>query len=149
MNPPNAAGVNTGQLTGAEDNSVIAEHLPLLVALRQQSSMRMGLSKPGDPIGHAIPKVGIVVAPRNYRTTAGDTVGADQYDVSVRMLSMLAPHPATGPPDGSRSPNCSSRHRHWSPPKPDGLCAVARNPHSTHTGTCSNPVYVQFSGGAR
>lgn len=83
-------------LTGAEDNTVIAEHLPLLVALRQQSSLRMGLSKPGDPISHAIPKVGVVGVPRDYRTTAGDAVGADEYDVSVRMLSMLAPHPAIG-----------------------------------------------------
>jgi len=83
-------------LTGAEDNSVIAEHLPLLVALRQQASLRMGLSKPGDPISHAIPKVGIVGAPRDYLTTAGDAVRADEYDVSVRMLSMLAPHPAIG-----------------------------------------------------
>jgi 2-methylaconitate cis-trans-isomerase PrpF len=56
----------------------------------------MGLSKLGDAISHAIPKVGIVGAPRDYRTTAGDVVGADEYDVSVRMLSMLAPHPAIG-----------------------------------------------------
>jgi 2-methylaconitate cis-trans-isomerase PrpF len=83
-------------LTGAEDNSVIAERLPLLVALRQQSSLRMGLSKPGEPISHAIPKVGIVGVPRDYRTTAGDAVGAAEYDISVRMLSMLAPHPAMG-----------------------------------------------------
>ena len=83
-------------LTGAESNDVIAEHLPLLVDLRQQSSVRMGLSNPGDPISHAIPKVGIVGAPRDYRTAAGDAVGADDYDVSVRMLSMLAPHPAIG-----------------------------------------------------
>ena len=83
-------------LTGAESNDVIAEHLPLLVDLRQQSSVRMGLSNPGDPISHAIPKVGIVGAPRDYRTAAGDAVGADEYDVSVRMLSMLAPHPAIG-----------------------------------------------------
>ena len=34
-------------LTGAEDNGVIAEHLPLLVALRQQSSLRMGLIEAG------------------------------------------------------------------------------------------------------
>lgn len=83
-------------LTGAEDNSVIADHLPLLVALRRESSLRMGLSKPGDPISHAIPKVGIVAPPSNYRTAAGVTVGADEYDVSVRMVSMLAPHPAIG-----------------------------------------------------
>ncbi|MEU0498992.1 PrpF domain-containing protein [Mycobacterium sp. NPDC006124] len=83
-------------LTGAEDNSVIAEQVPLLMSLRREASLRMGLSKPGDPISHAIPKVGIVGAPRDYLTTAGETVRADDYDVSVRMLSMLAPHPAIG-----------------------------------------------------
>ena len=56
----------------------------------------MGLSRPGDPISHAIPKVGIVGPPADYRTTAGDTIGGEEYDVSVRMLSMLAPHPAIG-----------------------------------------------------
>ena len=83
-------------LTGAEDNHTIADHVPLLVALRQESSLRMGLSKPGDPISHAIPKVGIVGPPRDYRTSAGVAVGGDEYDISVRMLSMLAPHPAIG-----------------------------------------------------
>ncbi|SEC32245.1 hypothetical protein SAMN04490239_3671 [Rhodococcus koreensis] len=83
-------------LSGAEDNSVIADHLSVLVALRRESSLRMGLSKPGDPISHAIPKVGVIGPPRDYRTSAGiDIAGAD-YDVSVRMLSMLAPHPAIG-----------------------------------------------------
>ncbi|PBC46912.1 PrpF, AcnD-accessory [Rhodococcus sp. ACS1] len=83
-------------LSGAEDNSVIADHLSVLVALRRESSLRMGLSTPGDPISHAIPKVGVIGPPRDYRTSAGiDIVGAD-YDVSVRMLSMLAPHPAIG-----------------------------------------------------
>jgi len=83
-------------LTGAEDNAVVAEHLSLLVALRQQSSLRMGLSKPGDPVRHAIPKVGVVGSPLDYRTGTGDLIRADDYDVSVRMLSMLAPHPAIG-----------------------------------------------------
>jgi 2-methylaconitate cis-trans-isomerase PrpF len=83
-------------LTGAEDNHLIAEHLPLLVALRQESSLRMGLSTPGDPISHAIPKVGIVGPPMDYRTTTGNAVGGDEYDISVRMVSMLAPHPAIG-----------------------------------------------------
>ena len=83
-------------LTGAEDNAVVAEHLSLLVALRQQSSLRMGLSKPGDPIRHAIPKVGVVGGPRDYRSGTGELIRADEYDVSVRMLSMLAPHPAIG-----------------------------------------------------
>lgn len=83
-------------LTGTEDNHIIAEHLPLLVALRQESAVRMGLSAPGDPISHAIPKVGVIGAPLDYRTAAGAAVSRDDYDVSVRMVSMLAPHPAIG-----------------------------------------------------
>lgn len=83
-------------LTGAEDNSVVADHVPLLVELRRASSLRMGLSQPGDPISHAIPKVGIVGPPRDYRTNTGELIRAGDYDVSVRMLSMLAPHPAIG-----------------------------------------------------
>ncbi|MDF2823337.1 MAG: hypothetical protein K0R68_745, partial [Mycobacterium sp.] len=83
-------------LTGAEDNATIADHLPVLVALRQESSLLMGLSKPGDPISHAIPKVGVIGPPRDYRTNTGLDVGSDEYDISVRMLSMLAPHPAIG-----------------------------------------------------
>jgi 2-methylaconitate cis-trans-isomerase PrpF len=83
-------------LTGAESNEAIAEQLPLLVELRRQSALAMGLSAPGDPITHAIPKVGIVGAPVDYRTSSGVQVDADDYDVSVRMVSMLALHPAIG-----------------------------------------------------
>lgn len=83
-------------LTGSEDNATISDHLPLLVELRREASLKMGLSRPGDPISHAIPKVGVVGPPSDYRTSAGVEVGADQYDISVRMVSMLAPHPAIG-----------------------------------------------------
>ncbi|MFE7421662.1 PrpF domain-containing protein [Rhodococcus sp. NPDC057529] len=83
-------------LSGAEDNAVIADHLSVLVALRRESSLRMGLSKPGDPISHAIPKVGVIGPPWDYRTSAGIDIAGEDYDVSVRMLSMLAPHPAIG-----------------------------------------------------
>lgn len=83
-------------LTGAEDNATIATHLPLLVELRSQAALQMGLRTPEEPVSHAIPKVGIVGTPHDYRTSAGELIRADEYDVSVRMLSMLAPHPAIG-----------------------------------------------------
>jgi len=83
-------------LTGAEDNQVIAEHVPLLIALRGESSLRMGLNRAGAPVSQAIPKVGIIGPPRDYRTSAGQDISAEEYDVSVRMVSMLAPHPAIG-----------------------------------------------------
>ena len=83
-------------LTGAEDNACIAEQLPLLVELRSEAALKMGLRRPGEPVAHAVPKVGIVGPPRDYRTSSGAEVAADEYDVSVRMVSMLAPHPAIG-----------------------------------------------------
>jgi 2-methylaconitate cis-trans-isomerase PrpF len=83
-------------LTGVEGNDAIADRLPLLVELRRQSALAMGLSKPTDPVAHAIPKVGVVGAPRDYRTSSGQLIDAGDYDVSVRMVSMLAPHPSIG-----------------------------------------------------
>jgi 2-methylaconitate cis-trans-isomerase PrpF len=68
----------------------------VLVELRRQAALAMGLSRPEDPVVHAVPKVGIVGAPTEYRTSTGTCVGAEDYDVSVRMVSMLAPHPAIG-----------------------------------------------------
>lgn len=83
-------------LTGGEGNDALEERLPLLVELRRQAALAMGLSAPGDPITHAVPKVGMVGAPVDYHTSSGELVGADDYDISVRMVSMLAPHPAIG-----------------------------------------------------
>jgi 2-methylaconitate cis-trans-isomerase PrpF len=83
-------------LTGAESNDAIAERLPLLVELRRQSALAMGLSKPADPVAHAVPKVGIVGPPIDYHTSSGRLIDAGDYDMSVRMVSMLAPHPAIG-----------------------------------------------------
>lgn len=56
----------------------------------------MGLAEPGGAPGDAVPKVGLVGSPVAYTTTLGEHVGAHEYDVSVRMLSMNSPHPAIG-----------------------------------------------------
>lgn len=83
-------------LTGSESLDEIAEHVPVLTILRCEAALRMGLSGPNDPVGHAIPKVGVVGPPADYVTTTGEHVSAADHDVAVRMLSMLAPHPAIG-----------------------------------------------------
>lgn len=54
------------------------------------------MSTPEEPVSHAVPKVGIVGPPADYTTTTGERVLAADYDISVRMLSMMAPHPAIG-----------------------------------------------------
>lgn len=83
-------------LTGAEAPDDLAPALSALIALRRTAALAIGLVRDHDPINHAIPKVGIVGAPTAYRTTDGQAVDADGYDLSVRMLSMHAPHPAIG-----------------------------------------------------
>ncbi|WP_406690757.1 PrpF domain-containing protein [Saccharopolyspora sp. ID03-671] len=83
-------------LTGAENLREVGELVEPLRRFRHRAALRMGLTAPGDPITDAVPKVGLVGPPRDYRTTLGDEVSAAEHDVSVRMLSMTAPHPAIG-----------------------------------------------------
>jgi len=83
-------------MTGAEGNDVLTERLPVLIELRRQAALRMGLALPTDPVSHAVPKVGVVGPAVTYRTWDGQFVEAADYDISVRMVSMMAPHPSIG-----------------------------------------------------
>ncbi|MBI3216701.1 MAG: PrpF, AcnD-accessory [Mycobacterium sp.] len=83
-------------LTGSESNDQLCERLPVLIELRHQAALAMGLTKLGEPVQHAAPKVGIVAAPRDYTTSDGVFIAATEYDIAVRMVSMMAPHPAIG-----------------------------------------------------
>ncbi|GAA4636694.1 2-methylaconitate cis-trans isomerase PrpF family protein [Actinoallomurus vinaceus] len=83
-------------LDGNESVAEFAAVVPVLTALRRQAALAMGLAGPDDPVGHAVPKVGIVGPPAGYRTTHGMPVDQDEYDLAVRMVSMHAPHPAIG-----------------------------------------------------
>lgn len=67
-----------------------------LVRLRQEAALLAGLARPGEPVDHAVPKIGVVGPPADYRTTAGLPVSRREYDLAVRMVSMHAPHPAVG-----------------------------------------------------
>ncbi|MER6990189.1 PrpF domain-containing protein [Saccharopolyspora hirsuta] len=88
-----AAGIG---LSAVESLAEMRDLVAPLREVRHAASLRMGLSRPGDAPDDAVPKVGIVGAPAAYRTSLGDEVAAEDYDVSVRMLSMNAPHPAIG-----------------------------------------------------
>lgn len=74
----------------------IATLLPQLTGLRRAAALAMGLAKESDPVSHAVPKVGLVGPPADYRTTEGTLVRKDAYDLAVRMVSMHAPHPSIG-----------------------------------------------------
>lgn len=83
-------------LTGADDLLDIRTVTPELTALRREAALVMGLVERDAPVTHAIPKVGVVGPSVDYRTSSGEQVRASDYDLSVRMLSMHAPHPVIG-----------------------------------------------------
>jgi len=85
------AGVDLSSMT---DN--LAGQLPTLIAARASAGLTMGLRKPEDPPQNAVPKVGVVAPAGDYVAADGTTISAGSHDVRVRMLSMLAPHPAIG-----------------------------------------------------
>lgn len=74
----------------------LSEHLPRLIEARSAAAVAMGLRKPQDPPQNAVPKVGVVAPAGDYTTTDGTRVAAESHDLRVRMVSMLAPHPAIG-----------------------------------------------------
>ncbi|GAA4523972.1 PrpF domain-containing protein [Amycolatopsis samaneae] len=83
-------------LTGAESVPEFAERLPGLLGLRRAAAIGMGLSTPDGPVSHAVPKLGLVGPATDYTTTGGARITAGEFDVSVRMASMHAPHPVIG-----------------------------------------------------
>ncbi|MBZ3900274.1 PrpF domain-containing protein [Streptomyces griseiscabiei] len=82
--------------TGAESLERINADVPWLRTVRHTAAPLMGLVEPAEEPGDAVPKVGLVGPPVPYTTTLGESVGAADYDISVRMLSMNTPHPAIG-----------------------------------------------------
>lgn len=85
------AAVDLSSMTGN-----LAAQLPTLIAARASAGLIMGLRKPEDPPQNAVPKVGVVAPAGDYTAADGTTITAGSHDVRVRMLSMLAPHPAIG-----------------------------------------------------
>ncbi|MFF7656346.1 PrpF domain-containing protein [Streptomyces sp. NPDC007983] len=83
-------------LDGTESPAEFSAAVPALTVLRRRAALTMGLAEESDPVGHAVPKVGVVAGPAPYRTTHGTLVAQDEYDLGVRMVSMHAPHPAIG-----------------------------------------------------
>jgi 2-methylaconitate cis-trans-isomerase PrpF len=82
--------------TGAEAMTDVHADVPWLRAVRHAAARRMGMLEDGEEPGDAVPKVGLVGPPIPYNSTLDESIAADDYDVSVRMLSMNAPHPAIG-----------------------------------------------------
>lgn len=67
-----------------------------LEAIRCAGSIRMGLTTTMEEAGKRAgsPKIGMVARPRTYRSTAGDTIEGEAFDVAIRMISMGQAHRA-------------------------------------------------------
>lgn len=89
--PADEVGIDLSSMTGG-----MSEQLPRLVAARAAAGLAMGLRKPEDPPQNAVPKVGVVAPAGDYTAADGTLIAANTHDIRVRMLSMLAPHPAIG-----------------------------------------------------
>jgi hypothetical protein len=89
--PANELGIDLSSMTGG-----MSEQLPQLVAARASAGLAMGLRKPEDPPQNAVPKVGVVAPAGDYTAADGSLIAANTHDIRVRMISMLAPHPAIG-----------------------------------------------------
>ncbi len=83
-------------LNGTESAAEFTAAVPALSLLRRQAALAMGLAREEDPVGHAVPKVGVVAPPAPYRAVDGTLVRPEDHDLAVRMVSMHAPHPAIG-----------------------------------------------------
>lgn len=83
-------------ICAAATEAQVIQHVPMLRRVRAHAAVEMGMAASVEESFDAVPKVVVVGPPRDYTTTLGEDVCADDYDVSVRMLSMNAPHPTIG-----------------------------------------------------
>jgi 2-methylaconitate isomerase len=77
------------------------ELLDRLEAIRIAASLRMGIARSTDEARGkpSIPKVAMIAGPREARTLAGERIGIEDADLTVRMISIGQPHravPLTG-----------------------------------------------------
>lgn len=82
---------------GAETlEEIRAGFLEDLIEIRKEASVEMGLAPSIEESSPAVPKVGLIGAPRDYTTAAGEKISAQDYELSARMVSMFDAHPAIG-----------------------------------------------------
>ncbi|MFD6061656.1 PrpF domain-containing protein [Rhodococcus wratislaviensis] len=83
-------------VSAAATEEQLQQYVPMLRHIRARAAVAMGLATSIETAPDAIPKVGLVGPAVPYCTTLGEDVDAADYDISVRMLSMNAPHPTIG-----------------------------------------------------
>lgn len=97
-----AAAVGLTSAEPFDSLSANAERLAVLNAVRDAAAVKLGWAKDAADAAvnsPAIPKIAVVGAPRDYTTTSGNAITANDADVLVRALSMGRLHrtcPASG-----------------------------------------------------
>ena len=84
-------------LTGAElpaDAAANPQIIALMQEIRARAAVMMGLAASVDKVSPAVPKIGVVAPPRDYRTITGKTVEASEVDFLARTLALGVMHKA-------------------------------------------------------
>lgn len=82
--------------TATEDLEYLHSLVPWFTEARRAAGTAMSRLITVAPTEKAIPKIGIVGAPADYRTFTNEKITADKYDIALRMMSMDNPHPSLG-----------------------------------------------------
>jgi hypothetical protein len=69
--------------------------LEILENIRRAGAVRMELAASLDQVSEASPKIGLVGPPKDYIALNGEPVRAEDFDVTVRMVSMRRAHKAS------------------------------------------------------
>lgn len=73
------------------------ELLVRLEAIRGAAAVLLGVCKKPEEARHVspgIPKIAVIGPAKPYETSEGEKIGGDDYDLSIRMMSMQKAHPA-------------------------------------------------------
>ena len=84
-------------LTGTElpaDTQTNPSILALMEEIRTKAAVLMNLAQDCSRVSPAVPKVGIVAAPRHYQTSTGKSIGAPDCDIVARTKALAVMHKA-------------------------------------------------------
>lgn len=82
--------------TARESLGEVREMISFFTEARQVAAQAMGSAITSSPGAKSIPKVGMVGGPEDYATATGAMIRKEEYDLSLRMISMDDPHPSIG-----------------------------------------------------
>lgn len=84
-------------MTGLELPDDVSRHpdvLERMQAVRIEAALMMGLASERSNVSPAVPKIGVVIPPTDFRTISGETIDASECDLVARTLALGVMHKA-------------------------------------------------------